>query len=103
LFEVAFELHPFLLELIRIHDVSLLCEIVRAFFYFDLALSSLKFSRYLPASPSYDYMTSSGLVRIAQIASIGSATTWWCLHVSMIGIGFWGELFQQAGEIFTLL
>jgi len=54
LFEVAFELHPFLLELIRIHDVSLLCEIVRALFYFDLALSSLKFPRYLPASHSYD-------------------------------------------------
>jgi hypothetical protein len=48
-------------------------------------------------------MTSSGLVSIAQMARIGSATARWCLHASTVGIGFWAELFQQAGAILTLL
>jgi hypothetical protein len=103
LFQAVFERHPLSLELIRIHHGSLLCEIVRARFYIELILSSQKFLRYFHASHSYDLLTSSGLVRIAQMARIGPAAAWWRLHASTVGIGFWTELFQQAGKIFTLL
>ena len=62
LFQFTFELHPFSLELIRVHDASLLCEIAMS----PCLYRSVPVISKPPSYGHYGEKTGSGLVKIAQ-------------------------------------
>ena len=66
LFQLTFELHPFSLELIRVHDVSLLCEIAMP----PCPYRSVPVICKPPSYGHYGEKTDCGLVRIAHVARI---------------------------------
>jgi len=72
LFQLTFELHPFSLELICVHDVLLLCKM-------SMSPSVSICPLHLLSSIHYGEKIGSVLVKIAQVIRINPAATWRCL------------------------